>query len=65
MFIAAHSQEFNDILQKYKIADVPLPRPEWGIDEESAWLEQNYIKKKPDPVPIKIINKGGITIRLG
>ena len=65
LFTAAHSSEFNDILKKHKIDDVTLPRPEWGRDEERAWMDQNYIKKKPEPAPIRVINKGGITIRLG
>lgn len=82
LFIAAHSPEYNAILQKYKIDDVSLPHPVWEKDEERAWKEQNYIKKQitPDPSPntmndkagvhpppplIKIIEKGGIQIKIG
>lgn len=45
LFTAAHSPEFNAILQKYKLENVPLPYPNWEMDEEGAWKEQSYIKK--------------------
>lgn len=64
LFIAAHSNEYKSILEKHKRADVTLPCPGWGIDEEEAWKEQNYTRKE-DPQRHRIIEKGGITIRIG
>jgi hypothetical protein len=65
LFVAAHSTEYKVILQKHKLPDVPLPHPEWKRDEHKAWQDQSYIRKKQDPQPIKIIDQGGITIKLG
>jgi rubrerythrin len=45
-FAAAHSKEFQSILEKHKFGDVPLPHPDWGLDEEECWKNQNYIKEK-------------------
>lgn len=59
LFTAAHSEEFKTILKKHKIADVPLPLPEWGLDEEECWKEQNYTIK-PNVTPISIVEQGGI-----
>ncbi|MET3322557.1 UNVERIFIED_ORG: hypothetical protein ABIC97_005705 [Peribacillus simplex] len=64
LFVAAHSIEYKSILQKYKIADVPLPCPDWGLDEEGYWTDQNYIKKQ-NLAPFKITDQGGIKIILG
>ncbi|MCM2534543.1 hypothetical protein NDK43_22095 [Neobacillus pocheonensis] len=64
LFVAAHSVEYKAILKKYQTADVPLPRPDWGKDEERCWKDQNYIKKA-DSEPIKIIEQGGIKIVIG
>ncbi|MEY9870487.1 hypothetical protein ABIE66_005993 [Peribacillus sp. B2I2] len=63
LFIAAHSKEYKSILQKHKIADVPLPCPHWGRDEESCWKDQNYIKKH-NLAPFKITEQGEIKITL-
>ena len=63
LFVAAHSPEYKTILNKYKIADVPLPHPDWGLDEEGCWKDQNYSKKQT-PIPIPIIEQGGITFVL-
>ena len=64
LFVAAHSDEYKSILKKHQTADVPLPQPEWGKDEERCWKDQNYIKKM-DPTPLKIIEQGGIKIIIG
>jgi len=64
LFVAAHSEEYKGILQKHKMADVPLPCPDWGRNEEGYWKDQNYIKKQ-NLAPIKIIEQGGIKIILG
>lgn len=64
LFASAHSAAFNNILKKHKTGDVPLPSPEWGIDEERYWMDQNYSKKEYIPESIKIIDQGGITFRL-
>ncbi|WP_057915845.1 hypothetical protein [Bacillus muralis] len=63
LFIAAHSKEYKSILQKHKIADVPLPCPHWGRDEDGCWKDQNYIKKY-NLAPFKITEQGGIKIIL-
>lgn len=59
LFVAAHSEEYKSILKKHKIPDVPLPHPDWGLDEEGCWKDQNYIKKQQQ-APIQIIEQGGI-----
>ncbi|USL11054.1 hypothetical protein [Bacillus bombysepticus] len=64
LFVAAHSDEFKSILQKHKIADVPLPCPYWDRGEEDCWKEQNYIKKR-NLSPFKITEQGGIKFILG
>jgi hypothetical protein len=64
LFVAAHSKEYTSILQKHQSADVPLPRPDWRLDEEGCWKDQHYSKKQ-DPAPIKLIEKGGIKIVIG
>jgi hypothetical protein len=68
LFVAAHSEEFKNIVGKYKFDDVPLPHPEWGLDEEECWKNQNYIKNKKEiknppqeSGRIKIVEQGGIT----
>jgi hypothetical protein len=66
LFVAAHSQEYQSILKKYKKDGVSLPRPDWGLNQEGYWKSQNYIPKQNEQeMPahretIKIINKGGI-----
>ncbi|WMX58489.1 hypothetical protein [Peribacillus sp. R9-11] len=64
LFVAAHSKEYKSILQKHKIADVPLPCPDWGLDEEGYWTDQNYIKEQ-NLASFKITDQGGIKIILG
>ena len=59
LFVASHSEEYKTILEKYKIADVPLPHPDWGLDEDGCWKDQNYSKKQ-NVTPIPIIEQGGI-----
>ena len=65
LFVAAHSEEYKAILKKYRTADVPLPHPDWGKVEDRYWLEQNYIRNQPDPLPVKFIETGGIKIVIG
>ncbi|MGX2958064.1 hypothetical protein JNUCC23_02075 [Peribacillus sp. JNUCC 23] len=67
LFTAVHSKEYKTILKKHLAADVPLPHPHWGLDEEDYWKDQNYIKKeKPLNDSDKIfINTGGIKIVIG
>jgi hypothetical protein len=73
LFVAAHTKEFNNILKSYKVSDVPLPSPQWTIEEEGFWREQNYSRKQNKNAPeanvqvqqVKIINQGGIHIKLG
>jgi hypothetical protein len=66
LFMAAHSQEYQSILEKYKKPGVSLPQPCWEQDDDRLWKNQNYIpKQKKQEMPkrgktIKIINKGGI-----
>ncbi|MFB5934635.1 MULTISPECIES: hypothetical protein [Peribacillus] len=64
LFVAAHSNEYKSILQKHKIADVPLPCPDWGRDEDGCWTDQNYITKQ-NQAPYKLTEQGGIKIILG
>ncbi|MEC0276115.1 hypothetical protein [Peribacillus frigoritolerans] len=64
LFVAAHSNEYKTILQKHKIADVPLPCPDWGRDEDGCWTDQNYITKQ-NHAPYKLTEQGGIKIILG
>lgn len=37
LFVAAHSSEYKTILNKYKLADVPLPIQIEELDEERCW----------------------------
>jgi hypothetical protein len=66
LFAAAHSKEFQSIVQKYKKCDVTLPQAHWGREEERLWKEQNYIPKTKKIEPeqtqavIRVINQGGI-----
>ncbi|MEG9297041.1 hypothetical protein V6B33_11295 [Mangrovibacillus sp. Mu-81] len=41
LFIAGSSPEYNAILNEYKKADVPLPRPKWRPNQSALWLEQD------------------------
>jgi hypothetical protein len=66
LFVAAHSNIYRNILEKFKKPDVILPQADWGLDEEECWKHQSYTpkpKKQKKPVQaeiIKVINKGGI-----
>ena len=67
LFTAAHSDHFKNILEKYKLGDVPLPSPDWGLNEQGYWKEQNYTKKETPLIDSekKFINTGGIKIIIG
>lgn len=66
LFVSAHSPEYINILKKYKIGDVSLPHPDWGLDEEDCWKKASYIPKtrpsyeKSQHRSIKLVNQGGI-----
>lgn len=61
LFAAAHSDLYKAILKEHQLDDVPLPCPEWTMDEEGCWKEQNYIKKQ-DKGRFKLVEQGGIKI---
>ncbi|OCA87271.1 hypothetical protein [Pseudobacillus wudalianchiensis] len=51
LFAAAHSKEFQSILHSNKKKDVPLPRPNWSMNQAVLWREQNPdIKEKEGDV---------------
>lgn len=66
LFLAAHSPEYQSILEKYKKSGVTLPQADWGLDEEGCWKNQNYTPKpktadtSKTQAVIRVINKGGI-----
>lgn len=74
LFVAAHSEEYKSILEKYKHTDVSLPHPEWTLAEHEYWKDQNYIKQDKSYIKIdtikqqkpKVISEiGGIKIVIG
>lgn len=40
LFSAALSDEFQELLTRYKTKDVSLPSPLWCFDQHEIWLEQ-------------------------
>lgn len=46
LFAAAHSKEFQNLLEPYRKKDVPFPSPLWEIEENCYWLEQRPKIKK-------------------
>ncbi|MED4718812.1 hypothetical protein [Pseudobacillus badius] len=51
LFAAAHSKEFQSLLLENKKKDVPLPCPNWSLDQAALWREQNPdIKEKGEAV---------------
>ena len=41
LFTAAHTSEFQKLLESYKKKkDVPLPHPSWCVEQHVLWLEQ-------------------------
>jgi hypothetical protein len=40
LFAAAHSNEFQQLLEPYKKKDVPLPCSPWSFEQHEIWLEQ-------------------------
>lgn len=41
LHVAAHSNQFKQILSKYKKGDVPIPHPDWGLDFNGLWMENS------------------------
>lgn len=55
LFTAAHSQEFANVISKYKKRDVTsLPQADWPRDQHRLWLEQTYTTEEGD---VKHANK--------
>lgn len=46
LHVAAHSNQFQKTLSKYKTGDVPLPYPQWKVDSHGLWFENNQVKAK-------------------
>ncbi len=67
LFLAAHSHDYKNILKKYQNADVTLPHPKWEWFEDDCWKDQNYTAKEKNPLnnDKKIIDQGGIVIKIG
>jgi len=64
LFIAAHSEEYKSILEKYKITDVSPPHPNWGLTDHGYWKDQNYIKIDTNK-PTFVLEEDGIKIVIG
>ena len=64
LFTAAHSETYKNIIEKYKIADVSLPHPEWKLSEDEYWKEQNYTKPITKQ-PTLYLEQDGILIKIG
>lgn len=72
MFVAAHSDEFKQILKEYKKSGVTtLPSPKWQSWEDGYWLNQTYKEKSSGVTPksldttsIKLKDTGGIKFKL-
>ena len=73
LFAAAHSQEFHTILKKHSFGDVPLPPPEWALDDEACWKGNHYsgsaykkvqVPQVPSEKVIRFKENGGIKITL-
>ena len=41
LFAAAHSDEFLTLMKEHKRSDVPLPSPEWRLDQPEVWMERD------------------------
>jgi hypothetical protein len=39
LHVAAHSDQFNQILSRYKRGDVPLSSPVWKLDSPGLWMD--------------------------
>lgn len=39
LFAAAHSDNFQSVLEKYKKKDVPIPHPNWSTSDNGFWLD--------------------------
>lgn len=61
LFVAAHSEQYQSILKKHQLDDVPLPCPGWTLEEEGCWQEQ-YYRKKTEQRDLKFVEQGGIKI---
>lgn len=46
LFTAAHTNEFQQLLSHYQRRDVPLPSPDWSLDQHPLWMEQNPVETK-------------------
>jgi hypothetical protein len=57
LFAAAHSKEFQNLLQPHQKKDVPLPFPLWELDQNCYWLEQRPQLKQLAEVTIDINDK--------
>ena len=48
LFTAAHTKEFQELLSKHRRKNVPLPSPDWNLEQHSFWLEQNPGESKKE-----------------
>lgn len=39
--VASHSEQFKQILSKYKSSDVPTPLPAWKLDSHGLWMDNS------------------------
>jgi hypothetical protein len=46
LHVAAHSDQFNQILSKYKRGDVPLSSPVWKLDSPGLWMDNTLEETK-------------------
>ncbi|MEC1723932.1 hypothetical protein P9E34_04120 [Schinkia azotoformans] len=68
LFIAAHSEDFKQVISEYKKEDVTrLPVPSWEVWEDGYWINQTYKSNKadvtsksiePERIPLKSV--GGV-----
>jgi hypothetical protein len=46
LFTAAHSREFHRLIRTYQKGDVPLPFPQWSLEQNILWLQQSPTGEK-------------------
>lgn len=54
LFAAAHSNNFQSVLQKYKKKDVPLPQPNWSALDNGFWLDLYPTAEEGREVTVKL-----------
>lgn len=66
LFAAAHSEEFQKLLEPYKKGDVPLPSPLWKVHQDGYWLEQSpQIKGEGKDVNVNLERTGTVKEAIG